>query len=81
MSSHDYTNQSVRVRGSGFTGQSPCIPKPRGIVLQIMRMIFCQEIYINEHPVLAIAVREDVLAFHVTGSKRQELFRRKGGDI
>ena len=40
-----------------------------------MRMIFCQEIYINEHPVLPIAVREDVLAFHVTGSERQEFFR------
>lgn len=68
-------------RGLGITGLSPYIPKPHGIVLQIMRMIFCQEIYIYEHPVLAIAVREDVLAFHVTGSKRQELFRRKGGDI
>ena len=81
MSSHDYTNQSVRVRGSGFTGQSPCIPKPRVIVLQIMHMIFCQEIYIYEHPVLTIAVREGVLAFHVTGRTRQELFRRTRGAL
>ena len=38
-------------------------------------MIFCHKIYIDEDPILTIAMCEDILAFHIAEGEREEFFR------